>query len=70
MSDTATSPTLTVRCAVKLCAVQISPVWYQLKAAAAAEGQQGFRFELVGGHDVDQGWMAELRKPVTVSACA
>jgi hypothetical protein len=37
----------------------ISPVWYQLRAKADGSG-----FELTGGHDADQEWIAELRKPV------
>jgi hypothetical protein len=46
-------------------ALQISPVWYQLRAK---EGGSGFK--LTGGHDVDQGWIAKLREPVEqVSTC-
>lgn len=46
-------------------ALQISPVWYQLRAE---EGGNGFK--LTGGHDVDQGWIAKLREPVDqVSTC-
>jgi hypothetical protein len=39
--------------------VQISPVWYQVRA-----GESGSGFQLTGGHDVDQGWIARLREPV------
>jgi hypothetical protein len=42
--------------------VQISPVWYQLRA------NEGGGFKLTGGHDVDQGWIARLREPVDSSS--
>lgn len=42
-----------------LMCLQISPVWYQLRAAESGSG-----FRITGGHDVDQGWIAKLREPV------
>lgn len=35
----------------------ISPVWYQLR------GGSGSAFHLAGGHDVDQGWISDVRQP-------
>jgi hypothetical protein len=40
--------------------LQISPVWYQLRAAEGSETE----LQLTGGHDVDKGWIAEVRAPV------
>ncbi|KAF6257097.1 glycoside hydrolase superfamily [Scenedesmus sp. NREL 46B-D3] len=46
----------------------ISPVWYQLRGAT--EGSDS-GLQLTGGHDVDQGWIADVRAPISKEAdCA
>eukprot|EP00882_Tetradesmus_deserticola_P014832 GHRQ01015783.1.p1 GENE.GHRQ01015783.1~~GHRQ01015783.1.p1 ORF type:complete len:225 (+),score=56.44 GHRQ01015783.1:755-1429(+) len=44
----------------------VSPVWYQLRGGA--EGSDDVALRLTGGHDVDQGWLAEVRAPVNTEA--
>ncbi|WIA18822.1 hypothetical protein OEZ85_003503 [Tetradesmus obliquus] len=47
----------------------ISPVWYQLRGGA--EGSDSTELSLTGGHDVDKGWIKEVRAPVDKAAdCA
>jgi len=44
----------------------VSPVWYQLRRGEAGEGS----FQLVGGHEHDEGWLAGVRAPAAPTPAA
>jgi hypothetical protein len=50
----------------------VSPVWYQLRVheegggeGGSSEGEEGGALALVGGHEYNATWLAELRAPVS-----